>query len=118
MSSRVISLLRGKASLACDSSGIPSPTVVWFKDNHFLDNKTDPRRSVIDGLVEILSAQLDDIGEYVCVATNKGGNSSVTIALDVHCKLLPCCHTFALLSLVSHLFIILFSCSNSRLTVK
>lgn len=36
-----------------------------------------------DGSLQIISAEKDDSGKYVCVAFNKEGKSAVTAVLDV-----------------------------------
>lgn len=70
----------------CNATGIPAPDFVWFKDSQLIDSDRDREIAVHGGVVEISSTKVQHAGHYVCTAVNKGGNSSVSITLDVHCK--------------------------------
>lgn len=72
--------------LACTVKGTPQPTIEWFKDGEPL--KTSKRvKDDFDGEVASLSfteTDLDDEGDYKCVAQNELGSSSCTAELLVN----------------------------------
>lgn len=72
--------------LACTVKGTPQPTIEWFKDGKPL--KTSKRmKDDFDGEVVSLSfteADLDDEGDYKCVAQNELGSASCTAELLVN----------------------------------
>jgi len=72
--------------LACTVKGTPQPTIEWFKDSKTL--KTSKRvKHDFDGEVASLTfteADLDDEGDYKCVAQNELGSASCTAELLVN----------------------------------
>lgn len=72
--------------LACTVKGTPQPAIEWFKDGKPL--KTSKRViDDFDGEVASLSfaeADLDDEGDYKCVAQNESGSASCTAELLVN----------------------------------
>ncbi|KAH9359788.1 hypothetical protein HPB48_020981 [Haemaphysalis longicornis] len=73
--------LRGRpARLSCEATGIPAPTVLWFK--------ADPRgRKVLVGIGSFLDfpdgVTSEHQGCYVCVAENEAGSQERSVVLDV-----------------------------------
>lgn len=75
-----------EVKLSCTLKGTPQPTIHWFKDGEPL--KTSKRvKPDFDGEVASLSfaaADLDDEGDYKCVAQNELGSASCTAELLVN----------------------------------
>lgn len=80
-----VTVVEGKtALLRCNVTGIPVPTLTWSrKDGKMLNRRF---RLQSEGTLEIAVAETKDAGQYICMATNKGGNSTSSVALYVHCK--------------------------------
>lgn len=72
----VVVLKERSVELQCVATGIPVPSVIWLKD----DKQVGFSRKL-----EIISAGLEDEGQYVCIAENKGGRANSTVTVDVHC---------------------------------
>lgn len=74
------------ARLSCNVSGKPKPTISWLKDGKPLS--FDPRiRVTYDGdicTLTILGTDIEDEGNYTCVATNDGGQASSTTRLIIN----------------------------------
>lgn len=82
-----VEVIEGAAvKLACTVKGTPQPTIEWFKDGKTL--KTSKRvKDNFDGEVASLSfaeADLDDEGDYKCVAQNELGSASCAAELLVN----------------------------------
>ncbi|XP_022802355.1 leucine-rich repeats and immunoglobulin-like domains protein 1 isoform X1 [Stylophora pistillata] len=80
-------------TLSCFAMGCPTPNIIWFKNNsqitatgkgrrYSIDNKiTQPGNRTSD--LRIRAVQLDDAGDYVCIARNALGSDNSTITLYV-----------------------------------
>lgn len=83
------------ASLACEVTGNPSPTIQWLRHGHPLVNLTRffhgaqmyviHERGNTDkvSILTITRVTEQDSGVYVCVATNNGGTFAANFTLDV-----------------------------------
>ncbi|CAH1270966.1 HMCN1 [Branchiostoma lanceolatum] len=69
------------AVIECRASGIPEPSLTWLKGNDELSDL--PYIRILSGMLEITGVQQGDSGEYVCVATNSAGSTSIRSYLDV-----------------------------------
>ena len=71
----------GVIPLECPTTGYPKPQVVWFKDNQILD----PLDVDIDGngTLYLNNVSPQDSGEYVCMAVNDAGNTSITFQVSI-----------------------------------
>ena len=74
----VVVLKGHSVALKCAASGIPTPSLRWIKDNK--------ETGVAAGQLEIVSADLRDEGQYLCIGENKGGQANSTVMVDVHCE--------------------------------
>ena len=74
----------------CPASGIPTPDIVWAKDDEILDPTLHPNIQVIASgrQLRISAAAISDSGSYRCIATNKAGEDSLEYQLSVYCKLI------------------------------
>ncbi|CAB1448560.1 unnamed protein product, partial [Pleuronectes platessa] len=65
--------------LACKVTGMPKPTVTWYKDGRAVE--ADPHHIIIedpDGSCTLILDNMtaDDSGQYMCFATSSAGNAS------------------------------------------
>ncbi|XP_060940741.1 obscurin [Limanda limanda] len=65
--------------LACKVTGVPKPTVTWYKDGRAVE--ADPHHIIIedlDGSCTLILDNMtaDDSGQYMCFATSSAGNAS------------------------------------------
>lgn len=82
-----ISVVTGSSALlACPSNGIPTPTIHWERNGRRVDINGHKYQLHSDGTLQINNVQVDDSGEYQCVAINRGGRDTADISLDVQCK--------------------------------
>ena len=74
------------AKLQCKVSGLPEPSIEWFKDSEPV--KDDKRIKMrFDGelcTLKILSTELEDEGAYKCVAKNEVGSASCSSELLIN----------------------------------
>nr|XP_048286978.1 hemicentin-1 isoform X1 [Myodes glareolus] len=77
-------LVNKSARMECASSGSPAPRNSWQKDGQPL-LEDEHHKFLSDGrILQILSAQIADIGRYVCVAENIAGSAKKYFNLNVH----------------------------------
>nr|XP_033505662.1 obscurin isoform X6 [Epinephelus lanceolatus] len=65
--------------LACKATGVPKPTITWYKDGRTVE--ADPHHIIIedpDGSCTLILDNMtaDDSGQYMCFATSSAGNAS------------------------------------------
>lgn len=75
-------VLGGDVFMDCRVFGSPPPTIAWSKDET-PETVDGERFSTVNGSLQIVNAERDDSGKYVCVASNTEGKSTVTVVLDV-----------------------------------
>ena len=73
------------AWLPCTASGIPAPTVQWFKDGREISGIG--YQVLSNGTLRITSVGVNDSGVYECVVSNKAGTTETNVTVDVQCKL-------------------------------
>lgn len=74
------------ASLECELKGEPQPDIEWFRDDEKVKESKRVRMN-FDGKSSSLTfkpSELDDEGEYTCVARNEFGSGSTTAELLVN----------------------------------
>ena len=71
--------------IECPVSGIPTPKVHWLRDRDRISFLTNPNLRVLNGgrRLQVVNAQLIDIGGYRCVASNPAGNDSKEFVLNI-----------------------------------
>ncbi|XP_054632218.1 neural cell adhesion molecule L1-like protein isoform X4 [Dunckerocampus dactyliophorus] len=70
-------------SMYCRFFGSPPPTVTWAKDATPETIEGERFVTLYDGSLQISNTEMEDSGEYVCVADNSEGKSSITAVLAV-----------------------------------
>ena len=101
-SADVIGVESSHVTLPCTAKGNPTPHVAWIAPNGtVLQNRTT------DTNLTLLNVSRHSSGTYQCNATNELGSDSVTVELDVWCKLFSCIGFSFILSILGT------SCCNS-----
>lgn len=80
--------LNEHAKLLCKFSGIPSPTIKWFKDNQEIFPIANSKHLTLLEDKSILSIHLnaDDEGKYRCVAENRAGRDFREMEISIESK--------------------------------
>lgn len=73
----------GDIVLDCSVFGSPPPSISWTRNETVSDIEGERFSVLPNSSLQIISAEKDDSGEYVCVASNSEGKSTVTARLDV-----------------------------------
>uniref|UniRef100_A0A8C2ZWU4 Hemicentin-1 n=1 Tax=Cyclopterus lumpus TaxID=8103 RepID=A0A8C2ZWU4_CYCLU len=76
-------VLHKPVSMECISSGIPSPTITWYKDGRPLTSAAGVTMLNRGQVLEIERAQLSDAGIYRCLAANLAGIAELSHSLQV-----------------------------------
>ncbi|XP_012784766.2 hemicentin-2 [Ochotona princeps] len=71
------------AHLMCNATGVPQPTVTWFKDGQPLVSGDAHHISPDGALLQVLQANLSSAGHYSCIAANAVGEKTRHIQLNV-----------------------------------
>ncbi|XP_047380794.1 hemicentin-2 [Sciurus carolinensis] len=71
--------------LACDATGVPSPTLIWLKDGNPVSTAGAPGLQVFPGgrVLAVASARTSDSGSYSCVAVSAVGEDRRDVILQV-----------------------------------
>ena len=69
----------------CRVTGMPKPTIKWFKDGKVLKSNADFKQTFTDSVAKLVIAEVlpEDSGKYECVATNSAGEERVSCKLEV-----------------------------------
>ncbi|KAK7933456.1 hypothetical protein WMY93_004352 [Mugilogobius chulae] len=73
----------GDATLECQTSGVPSPLVHWYKGELEVGSAPFVEQDERRGTLHIRGVQEVDAGQYTCVASNSAGTSTETVTLVV-----------------------------------
>ncbi|XP_010790195.1 matrix-remodeling-associated protein 5-like [Notothenia coriiceps] len=78
------------ATIPCQATGVPAPTVTWFSPTRLVIPKSlgsgfySERVVVVSGgILEVRLAQKIDTGTYTCRASNSAGERSMLVGLEV-----------------------------------
>uniref|UniRef100_A0A8D3A3H3 Neurofascin-like n=1 Tax=Scophthalmus maximus TaxID=52904 RepID=A0A8D3A3H3_SCOMX len=69
--------------LECIAAGVPTPRITWTRDGEDLAATPRMRFKNFNKMIQIPKASFEDVGEYVCAATNKIGYIEHTITVRV-----------------------------------
>ncbi|GAA6228724.1 neural cell adhesion molecule L1-like protein isoform X5 [Lates japonicus] len=76
-------ILGGDIVMNCSVFGSPPPNISWAKNDTLKPTEGDRFFPFHNGSLQIISAEKDDSGNYMCAASNTEGKSTVTAVLDV-----------------------------------
>ncbi|XP_062903387.1 leucine-rich repeat, immunoglobulin-like domain and transmembrane domain-containing protein 3 [Mobula hypostoma] len=84
---KITSPLGSNVLLRCDSTGYPTPLLIWFREDGLPVNNTVIQESPADGIrwsiISLMGISFKDAGEYRCRAKNLAGTSEASITLTV-----------------------------------
>ncbi|XP_023961842.2 hemicentin-2 isoform X1 [Chrysemys picta bellii] len=84
----VSATVNASALLPCESEGRPTPQRTWRKDGRLLLPAGNPRLELLsDGSLRINPVQVQDMGHYLCMASNPAGSDRR--GLDLRVLVLP-----------------------------
>lgn len=76
--------------LECVTSGVPSPNVIWFKNNELIDfeEKSNMRAIQIENRwqLQAIWTEPEDTGRYSCQASNPAGDAIKHFDVSIHGK--------------------------------
>lgn len=67
----------------CNVTGVPPPTVTWFKNSKILGNSSKVRIDKKSNFLEISRADEDDEGSYTCIASNVIGSETASSKVNI-----------------------------------
>ncbi|VVC26657.1 Fibronectin type III,Immunoglobulin subtype,Immunoglobulin-like domain,Immunoglobulin-like [Cinara cedri] len=74
---------RSTATLPCQASGIPLPTIKWYRNGNYL-SPDYPRVTITSsGTLQIDGLEVSDSGLYTCTASSESGETSWSASLSV-----------------------------------
>ncbi|XP_032887667.1 leucine-rich repeat, immunoglobulin-like domain and transmembrane domain-containing protein 3 [Amblyraja radiata] len=84
---KLTSPLGSNVLLRCDSTGYPTPGLIWFRADGLPVNNTVIQESPADGMrwliISLMGISYKDAGEYTCKAKNLAGTAEASITLTV-----------------------------------
>ena len=85
----VTALANTSITIQCPTSGVPTPTVTWTKDNQEITN--DGRYTIHDdGSLLISEAVEEDSARYTCIADSVTGKDSASSAIKILGEIFLC----------------------------
>ena len=79
-------VVRRAIRLECNPTGTPEPEITWFKDGNMLDGEANSLSlRVLRGgrILQIVSAETSDAGQYTCNAQNIAGQEQKKYKVQV-----------------------------------
>lgn len=69
--------------LDCQVSGIPLPTIQWYKDGREIKFLSSKYQLHDNGTLRVNDLKVADSGTYLCIAVNKGGVDERTVNVSI-----------------------------------
>lgn len=69
--------------LECIAFGYPNPTLLWIHMGYHIVGEISSRNETIHHVLRFPSIQTSNMGEYICVANNKGGEDRAETHINV-----------------------------------
>ncbi|GAB1607434.1 hemicentin-1-like [Argonauta hians] len=82
-STNIAATVDSRTLLMCDTSGIPTPSIHWEKNDLDFPKVGAHYRMQHSGTLEFVQVKLDDSGRYRCIVSNKAGNATKEYKLSV-----------------------------------
>ena len=80
---QIAGVVNTRVRLQCESDGLPKPIITWEKNGEPFPT-TGLRHMMLEkGSLEFVSVQIEDSGDYTCLATNPAGNATRDVQLRV-----------------------------------
>ncbi|CAH2311914.1 hemicentin-1 isoform X2 [Pelobates cultripes] len=76
-------LERNPVTLTCGMSGIPPPTITWYKDGHPITQNHSPVIMSGGMVLRFSHASISDAGRYTCIVSNAAGEDKKIFDLDI-----------------------------------
>ncbi|TRY86618.1 hypothetical protein DNTS_018593 [Danionella cerebrum] len=82
--SKMVALEGQSATLRCQASGDPLPSIHWVAPDERLVGNTSRTLLHPDGSLEIRVTTIQDSGSFTCIAASLAGESSASVELSIH----------------------------------
>lgn len=84
MGTEEITIVKGSStSMRCFTDGTPTPRMSWLKDGQPLGLNTRLTISTQGMVLQLLNAETEDSGRYICIASNEAGEVNKHFILKV-----------------------------------
>lgn len=84
MGTEEITIVKGSsASMTCITDGTPTPRMSWLKDGQPLGLNTRLAVNTQGMVLQLVKAETEDSGRYICIASNEAGEVSKHFNLKV-----------------------------------
>ncbi|KAM4632544.1 protein sidekick-1-like [Discoglossus pictus] len=81
---KIVTEVNKNIDLPCQASGVPAPSLVWYKDAQEISMLQDPRyKTLANGSLQIESLHPEDLGIFQCFAKNEAGEIQMQTYLDL-----------------------------------
>ncbi|KAG6933792.1 hemicentin 1, partial [Chelydra serpentina] len=86
ITTEISTLLNSLIKLECETRGIPTPAITWYKDGRQIISS--PQALYVDRgqFLQIPRAQVSDSAKYTCLVTNIAGTAEKIYQVDVYGK--------------------------------
>lgn len=85
----VIAIEGNAARFECEVTAMTEPLIEWYKDQELLVIGVKYKMLYEDGTFTLVvnNVDIDDVGQYICRATNSYGHATSSADLEIECKL-------------------------------
>nr|DBA21577.1 TPA: hypothetical protein GDO54_018188 [Pyxicephalus adspersus] len=75
--------LHGSFTLLCESTGIPPPTITWYRNGNLLVSQGNIHIQSGGRVLRVVHADIEDGGVYACLVTNPAGDARKDFDVDI-----------------------------------